>query len=86
MYIYVKFNYLAYTCQDFYHPASILVNTDGLLVSNLCHLASTLTNTDDMLKINLCYLVNTLTNINDKANEFTRKSLVASNQLFTPHH
>lgn len=52
---------------------------------NFCYLVSTLTNTDDILKISY-HLVSVSTNINDKANDFTKKRLVASNQLFTLCH
>lgn len=86
MYIYVRFDCLAYTYQDLYHLAGTLANTNSLLVSDLCHLAITLTNSNDMLKINLCYLVSTLTNTIDKADNFTRRRSIVFNQLFTPHH
>ena len=77
---YVKFDYLAYICQDFYHLLSTLTNIDGLLTLDLCHPTIILTNNDDIFKVDLYYLASTLTNTNDKADNFIKKMLVTSNQ------
>ena len=85
IYMYVRSDHFAYTCQDFYYLASTLTNTDYLLTLDFYHLANTLTNIDDILKVNPYHLANTLSNTDDKANNLIKKRLLASNQLLTPH-
>ena len=53
------------TCYNFYYLASILANTNSLLVSDLFHLASTLNNINNIIKIYLCYSASALTNTNN---------------------
>ena len=65
-------------CQNFYHLASSLANTNGLLTLDFYHLANILINTNDILKIKLCHLASILTNTNDKANDFTKKRSIVS--------
>ena len=87
VYIYIRSNCLAYTCQNVYYLINTLTNINDLLISNLYYLVSILTNTDNILKVNLYHLANTITNTNDKANNSTKKRLVITfNLLLTSHH
>lgn len=66
---------------DFYYLANILSNTNDILKINIFYLVNTLTNTNKILKVASYHLASTLTNTNNKFDNFTKKKLIATNQM-----